>query len=149
MSINILVLLMPSVSTSPASGYIRSWSCGARYNGLRPFRPCPLHISTHVSAAHPPMTAYVQNLVETQRYAMDYAVKTVGGPFRAPGLAFRAFFVNHNNTQNLNTHYSSSSQKSHLTMIDRSTQTTLTLSMELNDRNLDVCFCFILYCGIK
>ena len=35
--------MVPSVSTSPASGYIRSRSCGARYNGLRPFRPCPLH----------------------------------------------------------------------------------------------------------
>ena len=32
-----------------------------------------LDISTHVAAVHPPMTAYVQNLVEAQRYAMDYA----------------------------------------------------------------------------
>ena len=30
-------------------------------------------ISTHVSAAHPPMTEYVQNLVEAQQYAMEYA----------------------------------------------------------------------------
>ena len=32
-----------------------------------------LDISTHVAAVHPPMTAYVQNLVEAQQHAMDYA----------------------------------------------------------------------------
>ena len=32
-----------------------------------------LDISTHVAAAHAPMTVYVQNLVEAQQHAMDYA----------------------------------------------------------------------------
>ena len=34
-----------------------------------------LDISTHVSAAHPPMTAYVQNLVEAQQYALIMPVQ--------------------------------------------------------------------------